>query len=103
MPYMNDFAAFRRKLAAVGVYEKREAPDMAEIGRTIEKIGSAFAEYKKANDQRLEEIGKKGAADPLLDAKLAKMDAELDAAAVAGGDETEELAGAAPDLGRERR
>jgi HK97 family phage major capsid protein len=79
MTYMNDFAAFRRKLAAVGVYEKREAPDMAEIGRTIEKIGSAFDEYKKANDQRLEEIGKKGAADPLLDAKLAKMDAELDA------------------------
>jgi HK97 family phage major capsid protein len=79
MTYMNDFAAFRRKLAAVGVYEKREAPDMAEIGRTIEKIGSAFDEYKKANDQRLEELGKKGAADPLLDAKLAKMDAELDA------------------------
>jgi HK97 family phage major capsid protein len=79
MSYMTDFAAFRRKLEAVGVYEKREAPDMAEIGRTIEKIGSAFDEYKKANDLRLEEIGKKGVADPLLDSKLAKMDADLDA------------------------
>lgn len=38
-----------------------------------------------------------GAADD-----MGAMDAELDAAAVAG-DETEELAGAAPDLGRERR
>lgn len=79
MTYMNDFAAFRRKLAAYGAYEMREAPDMTEISKTIDKIGHAFEEYKSANDQRLADLAKKGSTDPAVDAKLAKIDAELDA------------------------
>ena len=49
-----------------------------EIEDTLDKIGAAFEEYKKTNDQRIEEIAKKGAADPLVEAKLAKIDADLD-------------------------
>jgi HK97 family phage major capsid protein len=47
----------------------------------IEKIGAAFEEYKAANDARLAEIAKRGAADPLLDEKLSRIDAVLDALA----------------------
>jgi len=73
------FAAFRARLAANGAYEIREAPsDMSKLAETIGKIGTAFEEYKKANDQRLEEIAKKGAADPTTTAKLEKLDKELD-------------------------
>jgi HK97 family phage major capsid protein len=47
----------------------------------IEKIGAAFEEYKAANDARLAEIAKRAAADPLLDEKLSRIDAVLDAQA----------------------
>lgn len=84
MKHQKDFSAFRAKLLASSApLETREAPDMAAISRTIEQIGTAFEEYKKANDLRLEEIGKKGAADPLLDEKLKRMDEYLDQAAEA--------------------
>lgn len=53
------------------------AVDMDKLAKTIDAIGTAFDEYKKTNDQRLAEIKAKGAADPLLDAKLAKIDTEL--------------------------
>ncbi len=39
---------------------------------------AAFEALKAANDARLEEIEKRGAADPLLDAKLQKIEASLD-------------------------
>jgi HK97 family phage major capsid protein len=78
-----DFAAFRNKLAAVAVagalgrYEKREAPELKKMAETLEGIGRAFEEYKKANDQALTEIKGKGSVDPLLQEKAAKIDAEL--------------------------
>ncbi len=52
--------------------------DMAEVKKILEAQGEAFAEYRKANDQRLDEIAKKGAADPLIDEKLASIDKALD-------------------------
>lgn len=52
--------------------------DMAEVKKILEAQGEAFAEYRKANDQRLDEIDKKGAADPLIDEKLANIDKALD-------------------------
>jgi HK97 family phage major capsid protein len=51
------------------------------LSSAIEKIGAAFEEYKAANDARLAEIAKRGAADPLLDEKLSRIDAVLDAQA----------------------
>lgn len=70
-----DFAAFKRR-ATAGVYEKREAPDVKQLGETIEKIGRAFEEYKKTNDERLAKAAK-GEAVGDLEAKLAKMDEAL--------------------------
>jgi HK97 family phage major capsid protein len=73
-----DFAAYRRKLASEAVrYEKREAPDFTKLTDTIHGIGTAFEEYKKANDQALKEAKSSGVT-PETRAKLDKLDAELD-------------------------
>ena len=74
------FAAFQAKAQAAS-YEKREAPDLKKLGETIDKIASAFEEYKKTNDERLAEIKSNGSADPLLEEKLRKVNAELDSLA----------------------
>lgn len=51
---------------------------MTDIAEAIEKIGRTFDEYKATNDARLEQIAKRGAADPVTEEKLRKMDAALD-------------------------
>lgn len=72
------FCAFQARLAVSPVgYEIREEPSIKSIADALDKINTAFDEYKKTNDQRLEAV-KKGAATGDLDAKLAKMDAEID-------------------------
>lgn len=48
-----------------------------EIKDAIDKIGSTFEEYKKANDARIEAI-KAGNSTSGMDAKLAKMDSAID-------------------------
>ena len=48
-----------------------------EIKDAIDKIGSTFEEYKKANDARIEAI-KAGNSTSDFDAKLAKMDSAID-------------------------
>jgi HK97 family phage major capsid protein len=71
-------AAFMAKAsAAVLAYERREAPDMTKLAATIDRIAGAFEEYKKTNDERLLELKGKGSVDPLLEAKLRKVDDEL--------------------------
>jgi HK97 family phage major capsid protein len=54
-----------------------ESTDVAKLGDTINKIGHAFEEYKKANDEALAEA-KKGGITPEAKSKLDKLDAELD-------------------------
>lgn len=77
-----DFGAFRAKLlamAAIGLaatLERREEPTIASIAEAISAIGTAFEEYKKTNDQRIEAI-KKGQSTEALDAKLARMDEHI--------------------------
>lgn len=66
------FAAFQAKAVAIP-YEKRDDPSIRSIADAIDKINTAFTEYKATNDQRIEAIkAGKGTAD--LDAKLARMD-----------------------------
>lgn len=78
-----DFGAFRAKLLAVAVlgmapvYEMREDPNIKSVADALDKIGTAFEEYKKVNDQRLEAI-KTGQSTADMEAKLAKMDAHID-------------------------
>lgn len=55
-----------------------ETPDLGRLADTIEKIGRAFEEHKSAADARLKEIETRGAASPETEAKLAKINAELD-------------------------
>lgn len=46
---------------------------MSEINQAIDSLGRAFEEFKATNDVRLEEIKNRGAADPLLEEKIAKL------------------------------
>jgi len=43
----------------------------------VEKVNKAFEEFKSTNDQKLAEIEKKSAVDPLLDEKLVRIEASL--------------------------
>lgn len=70
-------AAFAAKAQAVGAYEKRDEPSVKSVADALDKIATAFDEYKKTNDQRIEAV-KSGASTEALDAKLAKIDAHID-------------------------
>ena len=65
------FAAFQAKAAVP--YEKREEPTLRTVTEALDKINTAFTEYKKTNDERIEAI-KSGKSTADLDAKLARMD-----------------------------
>jgi HK97 family phage major capsid protein len=69
------FAAFQVKAAVP--YEKREEPSLRSVAEALDRINTAFAEYKKTNDERIEAI-KSGKSTAEFDAKLAKMDQALD-------------------------
>lgn len=79
-----DFGAFRAKLAALAViglassvlYEKRDDPSIKSVADAIDKIATAFDEYKKTNDSRIAAI-KAGNSTADFDAKLAKMDEHI--------------------------
>jgi HK97 family phage major capsid protein len=45
--------------------------------KTFETIKKGFEEFKETNDRRLKEIEKRGAADVLTEAKLARIEADL--------------------------
>jgi HK97 family phage major capsid protein len=72
------FAAFQAKAVELAAYEKREDPSIKSVADALDKIATTFDEYKKVNDQRLEEI-KKGNGTADLDAKLARMDQHIEA------------------------
>ena len=50
---------------------------LKELKKATETLLSGFEEFKKVNDQRLKEIEKKGAADPVTVEKLAKIEADI--------------------------
>ena len=72
------FAAFQSKVGAAGVYEQRDEPTIKSVADALGKIATAFDEYKKTNDARIEAV-KSGASTEALDAKLAKIDQNIDA------------------------
>jgi HK97 family phage major capsid protein len=49
-----------------------------DIKEAVTGLMTAFEEFKSTNDARLKEVEKKGAADPLLDDKLARINGKLD-------------------------
>ncbi len=48
-----------------------------EVAKKLDDLGRAFEEFKKTNDQRLEEIKKDGKAKPETETKLAKIETDL--------------------------
>lgn len=72
-----DFAAFMAKIKAFAAYEKREEPSLKSVGDAMDKIATAFEEYKKTNDARIEAV-KAGNSTADMDAKLAKMDQHIE-------------------------
>lgn len=72
------FAAFQAKALALTAYEKREEPSLKSVADALDKIATAFDEYKKTNDERIEAV-KKGLPTGDFEAKLAKIDGHIDA------------------------
>jgi HK97 family phage major capsid protein len=56
---------------------KMTPPANADARELTREMMAAFEALKVANDARLEEIERRGAADPLIDAKLARIDRAL--------------------------
>lgn len=52
--------------------------DPQELKQSIEAVNLAFSEFKQKNDERLKEIEKKDAADPLLTEQLDKINKAMD-------------------------
>ena len=51
--------------------------DMKQLGEAVEAVSTGFEAFKTANDERLAEIEAKGAADPLLEEKLDKINDDM--------------------------
>jgi HK97 family phage major capsid protein len=59
-------------------YKDDGGPNLAdEIKRAVEPVMTAFEQFKATNDERLKQIEQKGAADPVTEEKLAKIEAKL--------------------------
>jgi len=71
------FAALQAKIARTVAYEKREDPTIKSVADALDKIATAFDEYKKTNDSRIEAV-KSGASTADLDAKLARIDGHIE-------------------------
>lgn len=52
--------------------------NITDIANNVNKLGSAWREFKDTNDRRLKEIEKNGHSDPLLNEKLHKINFALD-------------------------
>jgi HK97 family phage major capsid protein len=51
--------------------------DLKAAAQAVEKLNKGFDEFKAANDARLKDLEKKGATDPVTEAKLAKIEADM--------------------------
>lgn len=78
------FAAFQAKAAAFPAYEMRDEPSIKSVADSLDKIATAFDEYKKTNDARIEAV-KAGSSTADFDAKLAKLDQHIEAMQEAKG------------------
>ena len=65
----------RRALRARGLEHKDAGTtDAAELKKIVNDLMTGFEEFKKTNDARLKDVEKKGSTDPLVEAKLAKIE-----------------------------
>lgn len=68
--------ATRRAMRAGGFDTKDAGGDVAELKKAVDLMMRGWEEFKSTNDERLKAIEKKGSADPLLDTKLANIEAK---------------------------
>jgi HK97 family phage major capsid protein len=52
--------------------------NMAEVAKTMDRLGEAVEAHRKATDERIAELKKAGTVTPETEAKLAKIDSALD-------------------------
>jgi HK97 family phage major capsid protein len=52
--------------------------DNNEVKSAVETLGKTFEAFKETNDKRIKEIESKGSADPIVEEKLSKIEADLD-------------------------
>jgi len=69
-------AAFTAKASATNIWEQRDEPTIKSVADALDKIATAFDQYKKTNDERIEAV-KSGKGTAELDAKLARMDEHI--------------------------
>ena len=48
-----------------------------EVKTSVEELNTAFVAFKAANDEALAELKKKGASDPVLEERIAKIDKDV--------------------------
>lgn len=65
-------AAFQRRDAG------SEEPSIREVNEAVAAMAKAFSEFRSANDERLAQIEKRGAADPVTEDKVKKLNGELE-------------------------
>lgn len=51
--------------------------DLGQVADAVIEVKKAFEQFKETNDERLKEVEGKGAADPLLEEKLTKIETDL--------------------------
>jgi HK97 family phage major capsid protein len=52
--------------------------DNNEVKTAVETLGKTFESFKQANDERLAQVEAKGTADPVTEAKLSKIEKDMD-------------------------
>jgi len=52
--------------------------DNNEVKSAVETLGKTFESFKEANDERLAQVEAKGSADPVTEAKLSKIEKDMD-------------------------
>lgn len=73
-----DTAALQAKFAAEGApFTKDGEPSLADIKKAQDAFTDIFEQFKAKNDERLEQIEKKGDVDPVTKEELAKIQSEL--------------------------
>jgi predicted RNase H-like nuclease (RuvC/YqgF family) len=70
----------RASAAAVAApFEQKDGNAITDPAQAIEKIGTAFAEFRKSHDEQIKEL-KEGKADPVLTERLGKIEKSLETA-----------------------
>lgn len=81
MTMHKDYLRFLSAAAAVGFnYAKKDedsGPSIADVNATIEKLSKGWEDFKKKNDERLEQLEKNGDVDVVTKDELEKLSSEV--------------------------